>query len=112
MKGGGIWTCSQQTATGPYPEPNQSTSLRPPGALSMFYNASKDAPFVGYEDLSALIMKRYIFLDVAPCSLVKFNRRFGGTSFINLVLFACLLHVGFLLHLLFDPKSKPTVSAV
>jgi hypothetical protein len=35
-------------------------------------------PFVGYGDLSAVIIKSYLFWDIALCSQMKFNRRFGG----------------------------------
>jgi hypothetical protein len=39
-------------------------------------NVTKD---VGFEVLSAVVMKRTIFWDIAPCSPLKVNRRFGGT---------------------------------
>jgi hypothetical protein len=34
---------------------------------------------VGFEVLTAVVMKSFIFWDVTPCSLLKVDRRFGGT---------------------------------
>jgi hypothetical protein len=34
---------------------------------------------VGFEVLTAVVMKRSIFWDITPGSLLKANRRFGGT---------------------------------
>jgi hypothetical protein len=34
---------------------------------------------VGFEVLTAVVMKSTIFWDIMPCSLLKVNRRFGGT---------------------------------
>jgi hypothetical protein len=35
---------------------------------------------VGFEVLTAVVMKSYIFWDITPCIPLKVNRRFGGTS--------------------------------
>jgi hypothetical protein len=35
---------------------------------------------VGFEALTAVVMKNYIFCGITPCSPFKVNRRFGGTS--------------------------------
>jgi hypothetical protein len=34
---------------------------------------------VGFEVFTAVVMKSIIFWDMAPCSPLSFNRRFGGT---------------------------------
>jgi hypothetical protein len=36
--------------------------------------------FVGFEVLTAAVMKITIFWDIMPCSPLKVNRRVGGTS--------------------------------
>jgi hypothetical protein len=33
---------------------------------------------VGFESLTAVVMKSTIFWDITPCSPLKINRRFGG----------------------------------
>jgi hypothetical protein len=40
--------------------------------------------FVGFEVLTAVVMKSTIFWDITPCSPLKFNRRFGGTYRLHL----------------------------
>jgi hypothetical protein len=35
--------------------------------------------YVGFEVLTAVVMKSSIFWDITPCSLLKVNRGFGGT---------------------------------
>jgi hypothetical protein len=35
--------------------------------------------YVGFEVLTAVVMKNTIFWDITPCSPLKVNRRFGGT---------------------------------
>jgi hypothetical protein len=35
--------------------------------------------FVGFEVLTAVVMKSFIFWDIAPCNPLKVNGRFGGT---------------------------------
>jgi hypothetical protein len=50
--------------------------------------------YVGFEVLTAVVMKSYIFWDITPCSPFKVNQRF-----------CYLLHAGFLLALLFDPED-------
>jgi hypothetical protein len=42
--------------------------------------------FVGFEVFTAVVMKRIIFWDVTPCSLLSCNRRFGGTYRLHLPL--------------------------
>jgi hypothetical protein len=39
---------------------------------------------VGFEVLTAVVMKSTIFRDITPCSPLKVNRRFGGTYRLNL----------------------------
>jgi hypothetical protein len=39
---------------------------------------------VGFEVFTAVIMKTIIFWDVTPCSLLRCNRRFGGTYRLHL----------------------------
>jgi hypothetical protein len=34
---------------------------------------------VGFEDLTAVVMKGTVFWDITPCSSLKVKRRFGGT---------------------------------
>jgi hypothetical protein len=36
--------------------------------------------YLGFEVFTAVVMKSMIFWDVTPCSLLRCNRRFGGTS--------------------------------
>jgi hypothetical protein len=35
---------------------------------------------MGFEVLTAVVMGSYIFWDITPCSPLKVNRLFGGTS--------------------------------
>jgi hypothetical protein len=39
---------------------------------------------VGFEVLTAVIMKSTIFWDITPCSSLSVNRRFGGTYRLHL----------------------------
>jgi hypothetical protein len=39
---------------------------------------------LGFEVLTAVVMKSSIFWDIKPCSPLKFNRRFGGTYRLHL----------------------------
>jgi hypothetical protein len=39
---------------------------------------------VGFEVFTAVVMKSIIFWDMTPCSLLSFNRRFGGTYRLHL----------------------------
>jgi hypothetical protein len=39
---------------------------------------------VGFEVLTAVVMKSTVFCDITPCSLLSVNRRFGGTSRLHL----------------------------
>jgi hypothetical protein len=39
---------------------------------------------VGFEVLTAVVMKSSIFWDITPCSLLKVNRSFGGTYRLHL----------------------------
>jgi hypothetical protein len=64
-------------------------------------------PTVGFEVLTAVVMKSTIFRDIAPCSPLSVNRRFGGTYRLLLQgrrmrLLATCSHSGFLLCLFFD----------
>jgi hypothetical protein len=61
---------------------------------------------VGFEVLTAVIMKTTIFCDRTPCSPLKVNQRFGGTCRLHLqgrrrTVLAICFHTGFLLGLLF-----------
>jgi hypothetical protein len=56
---------------------------------------------VGFEVLTAVVMKSTIFWVITPCSPVKVNRRFGGTY----RLLAACFHSVFLLDLFFDPEE-------
>jgi dolichol kinase len=75
--------------------------------------------FVGFEVLTAVVMKSAIFWDITPCSPLKVNRRFGGTCLLHLqgrrisrarneresrALFATCFHIGFLLAYYLDPN--------
>jgi hypothetical protein len=40
--------------------------------------------YVGFEVLTAVVMKSYIFWDITSCSPIKVNRRFGGTYRLHL----------------------------
>jgi hypothetical protein len=40
--------------------------------------------FVGFEVLTAVVMKSTIFWDITPCSPLSVNRRFGGTYLLHL----------------------------
>jgi hypothetical protein len=57
--------------------------------------------YVGFEVLTAMVMKSIIFRDTTPCSPLKVSRRFGGS---RALLTACF-HAGFLLGLFFDPEE-------
>jgi hypothetical protein len=51
-------------------------------------------------------MKSSVFWDITPCSLLKVNRRFGGTCRLHLQPCAYyLVHVDFLLGLCFNPEG-------
>jgi hypothetical protein len=47
------------------------------GKYSMFL-------LVGFDVLTAVVMKSTIFWDITPCSLLSVNRRFGGTYSLHL----------------------------
>jgi hypothetical protein len=68
---------------------------------------------VGFEILTAVVMKSTIFWDITPCSLLQVNRRSGGTYSLHFQgrkisqgssAFR-LLQDGFLLGLLFDTED-------
>jgi hypothetical protein len=69
--------------------------------------------YVGFEVHTAVVMKSAIFWDIMPCSPLKANRRFGGTSppssglknKPNKALLATCFHDGFLLGLFFEPED-------
>jgi hypothetical protein len=69
---------------------------------------------VGFEVLTAVVMKSTIFWDITPCSPLKVNRRFGGTHRLHLqsrrisrarALIDTCFHAVFLLGLFFDPED-------
>jgi hypothetical protein len=39
---------------------------------------------VGFEILTAVVMKSIIFWDMTPCSSLSFNQRFGGTYHLHI----------------------------
>jgi hypothetical protein len=45
-----------------------------------FFMGKKKGPPVGFEVLTGVVMKSTIFWDITPCSPLKVNWRFGGTS--------------------------------
>jgi hypothetical protein len=45
---------------------------------------SGNIKYVGFDVLSALVMKSIILWDMMPCSPLSFNRRFGGTYHLHL----------------------------
>jgi hypothetical protein len=47
-------------------------------------NLNQDSQYIGFEVLTAVVMKSTIFWDITPCSPLKVNRRFGGTYRLNL----------------------------
>jgi hypothetical protein len=47
--------------------------------LRGMFGPKSDEIRVRFEVLTALVMKSSIFWDIAPCSLLGVNRRFGGT---------------------------------
>jgi hypothetical protein len=62
--------------------------------------------YVGFEVLTAVVMKSSIFWDMTPCSLLSVNRRFVGTYLLHLQSSAWyLLHSCFLLGLFFYPED-------
>jgi hypothetical protein len=73
---------------------------------------------VGFEVLTAVVMKSTIFWDITPCSPLSIHRRFGGTyrfhlqgrknKFSNKPAWkqvASSFHAGLLLNLFFDPED-------
>jgi hypothetical protein len=67
---------------------------------------------VGFEVLTVVVMKSTIFWDIKLCSLLKVNRRFGGTYRLHLqgrrissVVLSTSFDAGFLLGLFFDPED-------
>jgi hypothetical protein len=65
---------------------------------------------VGFEVSTAVVMKSIIFWDMTPCSLLRCNRRFGGTYRLHLQgrrsKYAChLLICWFLLNYFFYPED-------
>jgi hypothetical protein len=70
---------------------------------------------VGFEVLTAVVMKSTIFWDIMPCSPLKVDQRFRGTyhlhfqgrriSQANRAPLATCFHAGFLLGLFFDPED-------
>jgi hypothetical protein len=67
---------------------------------------------VGFEVLTAVVMKSSIFWDITPCSTLNVNRRFGETyrlhfqgRKISRASTVTCYHAGFLLGLFFDPED-------
>jgi hypothetical protein len=58
---------------------------------------------VGFEVLTAVVMKSSIFWDITPCSPLKVNQRFGGTYRLHLQCRYRLLSRWFLALLIFRP---------
>jgi hypothetical protein len=48
------------------------------------FSFDRNRVLVGYEVLTAVVIKNYIFWDITPCSLLKVNRCFGGTCRLHL----------------------------
>jgi hypothetical protein len=71
---------------------------------------------IGFEVLTAVVMKSSIFCDITPCSPLKVNLRFWGISSLHIPgrkkkppwnSSACyLLHTGYFLGLFFDPENE------
>jgi hypothetical protein len=40
--------------------------------------------YIRYEALTAVVVRSAFFWDIIPCSLLKVNQRFGGTSYLHL----------------------------
>jgi hypothetical protein len=72
---------------------------------------------VGFEVLTAVVMKSFIVWDITPCSPLKVHKRFGGTYRLHLqgwinqdasvktALLATCFHAGSLLGLFFYPED-------
>jgi hypothetical protein len=56
--------------------------------------------YVGFEILTAVVIKCNMFWDITPCSAMSVNRRFGRTYRLHL---QGGFHAGFLLSLFFRP---------
>jgi hypothetical protein len=56
--------------------------------------------YVGFKDLTAVVMKSPIFWDIKPCSLLEVNRRFYVSIYV-----CYLINVGFYLGSFFDPED-------
>jgi hypothetical protein len=50
----------------------------------LFHRPSSRSTCLGFEVFTAVVMKSIIFWDVTPCSLLRYNRRFGGTYRLHL----------------------------
>jgi hypothetical protein len=59
--------------------------------------------FLGFEVLTAVVMKSAIFWDLTLCSPLRVNWRVGGTYSLHLL--ATCFHTGFLLGLFFYPED-------
>jgi hypothetical protein len=61
---------------------------------------------VGFEVLTAVVMKSSILWNITHCSPLKINLRFRGTYASIFRVSGCyLLHIGFLVALFFDPED-------
>jgi hypothetical protein len=61
--------------------------------------------YVGFEVLTAVVMKSSVFWDITPCNPLKINRHFGGTFRLHVGSACYPLHAGFLLGIFFDPED-------
>jgi hypothetical protein len=59
---------------------------------------------VGFEVLTAMVVKSTVFWDNMPCSPLKVDQHFGETHYKQSSA-PYLLHAGFLLGLFFDPED-------
>jgi hypothetical protein len=53
------------------------------GVTQWTYNGEHTFKYVRFQVLTAVVMKSSIFWDITPSSLLKVNRRFGGTCYLH-----------------------------
>jgi hypothetical protein len=94
--------------------------MKPDDPLSFFLFAETMSPKyknkqVGFEVITAVVMKSSIFWDITPCNSLEIKRRFGGTCHIhpyagNKHNSACYpLHTGFFPGLFFDLEDEDDI---
>jgi hypothetical protein len=59
-------------------------STPPPATKRIKKKLTNKNYFVGFDVVTAMVMKITIFPDITPCSPLKVNRRFGGTYCLHL----------------------------